>query len=342
MNRYTFNLIPAIEYYKGGGGYVPPPPDPMREAEAREWQSSQQAARDKQQRDYEAEQARLQKEKDITASRERVSRGYDDAMRYGTSTLGARGVQGQYADQVSNLYRAALDRARGGAPEIVNDASTLFTPTLFDDAYGTVRSTARSGLNKNLDEFMGNGFEYNAFQDTADDDYINSILGDQKTEAQAALDRAKARGQINEVGYATGQKELGNQEIAGRAKANQLGLGVLSNYRKGLGDYNTSQRTRVDNFDLGDSFDVGGVKSRFDQTLGGYKGSMQGDILAALGGQNFFNTDTLVGKAGNASGVTNNSPTSPTQQTGLLGQPIGKTTAASGNLGGTTNQNQVF
>lgn len=342
MNRYTFNVLPVIEYYKGGGGYVPPPPDPMREAEAREWQSSQQASRDKTQREYDAEQARLQKEKDVTSSRERVGRGYDDAVRFGDTSLGAKGVQGQYADQVRNLYRASLDRARSGAPEIVNDTSTLFTPTLYDDAYSTVRSTARSGLNKNLDEFMGNGFEYNAFQDNSDDDYINSILGDQKTEAQAALDRAKARGQINDVGYGTGLKELGNQEIAGRAKANQLGLGVLSGYRKGLGDYNTSQRTRVDNFDLGDNFDVGGVKNRFDQTVGGYKGGMQGDILAALGGQNFFNTDTLVGKAGNASGVTNNSPLGGTnQQTGLLGQPIGNTTASGGGLGG-NNQNQVF
>ncbi len=343
MKHYHFNLLPIMEFHKGGSAPMPQAPDPRREAEARDWEAQQQFNRDKIEREYQTEQKRLQNEKDVAASGQRVSRGYDSAVSYGNSKLNSRGIDptAGYGEQVSNLYRSALDRARAGAPEIVNDANSLFTPTLYDDAYGTVRSQARSGLNKQLNEFMGDGFDYDTFADTADDDIIGSILGEQKTEAQTALDRAKARGQVNDAGYASGLKELGNQELSGKSKANQLGQGVLSGYRKGLTDYGAKTRTRVDNYDLGDDFNIDSTKNRLGSMTEGYKSSLHGDILSALGGQNFFNTDTLIGKAGNASGITNNAPVGGSASTGLLGQPLGKTSAAGSTLE-SDKKNEVF
>lgn len=334
MRLHIFsNILPITEFAKGGGGYVPPP-DYEAQARANVMTQNNQARIDAENAQRKKDEEAAQRAKDIEASRGRVSSAYDSAKSYGSSQLRAKGLDDTtgYGQEIANLYGASLDRARSSAPEVVTDANALFSPSLYTDAYGTVRSTARQNLNKQLNQFAGDGFADQLFADTADDSVLQSILDTQKGSAKSALDSALARGQINDAGYQAGINEMGNQYKSGLAKANQTGLGVLSGYRKNLNDYAGSQRTRVDNYDFGDDFDPNAVKGRIDSMASGYRGSLEGDILGAIGDTNYFNTDTLLGKAGSTSGAVNGGAsggsslsglvTGQNSNTSLLGSPL--------------------
>lgn len=327
---YGLSLIklPVIEYYKGGSSPPPAPPDYAAEARARMEEANNQARIDQANADRKAAADKAQHDADVAASRGRISSAYNAAQDYGRSKLSSKGLDptAGYGQQILQEYQSSLDRAKAGAPDVVQDASSLFGPSLYDTAYGDVRSTARQGYNKQANNFIGDGFDYNTWADTADDNILSSILGDQRTEAQTALDRALARGTINDVGYSTGKKQLGNQYQSGLAKANQTGLGVLSKYRKDLNDFASGVHNKIDNYDFGDDLNLDNYRNQLDTKVAGQKGSLEGDILAAIGGTNYFDTDSILGKAGNASGITNNS-VSP--------NPLGVGTGSSNGLNNT-------
>jgi hypothetical protein len=349
LHNLTLFKLPITEYYKGGSSPPPAPPDYAAESRARQEEANNQARIDDQRAATAKAAADTQHANDVSASQGRVASAYGAAQGYGRSKLSAKGLDptAGYGQQILNEYQSSLDRAKSGAPEIVQDASSLFGPSLYDTAYGDVRSSARNDYNKKAGSFIGDGFDTNTWNDNADDSILQSILGDQRTEAQTSLDRALARGTINDVGYNTGKKTLGNEYTAGLAKANQTGLGVLSGYRKDLNDFAGNVHNKIDNYDFGDDLNLDNYHNQLDQKVAGQKGSLEGDILAAIGGTNYFDTDTILGKAGNASGVTNNtvSPNPLGAGTGSsngLAPTSGYLTTAASDPTSTTNKNVGF
>lgn len=293
--------------FKGGGG-VPPPPDPMREAEA---QLKIKAYEGEQQRLREAREDKAKAAKDL-ADRARFQTGLTNAIsgaqQYGNSRLNSLGITDDYG--IMSAFENELNSARGRVPDLSNDIGSVINPsTLFTTAYEGQRGLQRRRLNNEAQDFMGEGFERKLFADEADDSILDAILGDQTTEAQSALDRAKARGQLNDTGYGYGVKALGTQKAAARSKLEDMGLGVLERYRTGLSSTADNYRNRINNYDFGDNLSLDAIRGDLDTEANRYRGRMEGDVRGAVGDTELYDLDLLLGKAGNYQGTTGATPT---------------------------------
>jgi hypothetical protein len=323
-----FKFIPEeYLFFKGGGNGM------MMYMMMQQQQQAEQAKREEQARnDAAAEQSRqvaAQAEQkrvaDIQASQQRVGGAYNSALDYGKNKLRAKGVDPDSDPYgVMNLYRSSLDRARAGAPEMVADPNSLFSTTLLDDAMNEARGTQRSNYGRQVKSTFGDDYGRSQFGDTMDDAILQSILDTQKGEANTNLDRALARGTINEIGRSSAGREVDNMTKMGLAKANTLGDTVLGGYRTQLDEAVGKSRGHATDWDFGDTFDIGKEKGGIESLKGSLSGRLEGDILNALSGQKFYDPDILLGKAGAASGITNVSGLGGTSTGGQ--QPFGQTT----------------
>ena len=156
-------------------------------------------------------------------SARKVGAAYDNALSTGKAKLSNKGIDiinDPYG--IMSMFTRSLDTARAGAPDIVNDPNSLFSSTLLDDALSEARGNERSKLGSAVKSAYADNYGLSTFGDTSDDSYIESILNSQRDEANLALERALARGTINEVGKAAGDREIANMYKTGSAKANSL------------------------------------------------------------------------------------------------------------------------
>jgi len=226
---------------------------------------------------------------------------------------------------IMGLYRSSLDKARTGLPEIVEDTSNLFSPSLLEDAISGVRTTQRNKVGAEVKNTFADDFGLQAFNDTADDPILQSILDSQKQEAVTALDRALARGGMNEAGRAIADRELENMTKMGLAKANSLGGTVLGGYRTQLDDAVGKVRSKANEWDFNSGFNLDKERGTIDSLKGSLSSRLEGDVLNALSGQSFFDTDVLLGKAGTGSGINNGLPAASgaASNNGLIGSTTG-------------------
>jgi len=292
-----------------GGGKGPPD----NSAQMMQMRQDERAREDRQEairrEELAAKEARevAQREANKGASQQRIQAAYNAALENARQKLNVKGVgtEGRGGD-VMGLLTGALDAARAGAPEIVEDASALFGPQLFDNAYNDVRTQYRNNMSRELDSFAGTGFEYERFGDTADDDILASIVGSQYDTANETLQRALARGQINEAGMGYAGQELGRQKSGANSRAQDFGSTVLQGYRDQVGNLGKQFRDSITNADLTDNFNFDVKRGRLDDLSTNLSGRMEGDIYNSVGDYSFFNTDSLLGKAANRSGTMNN------------------------------------
>lgn len=289
---------------KGGGG-PPPAPDPEKEANARIREEEakfamQQRLAAQQKAEKEAEDARRR-----AATQTRAQQAFNDALGFGTRSLQTRGIDPSRFG-IMDLYTAELNSARNRVPEISDDpASFMNGAQILDGIVNNVTNTQRSNLRNQLNEFADEGFESELFADTADDKYLDAIIAEQEAEAMNRLQTAYARGQLQDAGFNFARNELAKQRKAGRSRAEQTGLGVIQRYRDDLAGNAKRIRNRVDNLNLNDTFDINKARGSLMNRANAYKGSLEGDILAALGGESFFDTDTLLARGGERGGITN-------------------------------------
>lgn len=296
-------------YYKGGGNGAMIAMMMQMEKNAQLAKEQEQARVDK--ADQLARETRAAEEAKAAQakidSQNRVAGAYEGAKSSGKQRLLAKGMDVDNDPYgIMSLFTSQLDRARSSAPEIVTDPSSIFSDTLLDNALNEARGTQRSKYGSLVKNNFSDSYGLDTFADTADDAYLTSILDTQKTDAQLALERALARGTINEVGKAKGDSELSNMYKTGLARANSLGDTVLGGYRSQLDDRVGKIRTTANNWDFGDNFNFDNEKAGVDTLKGSLSSKLEGDILNALAGQSFFDENTLLGKAGTATGITNN------------------------------------
>lgn len=255
----------------------------------------------------EAEKA-AEQERMRGASQQRIQGAYQAALQNARQQISGRGLdptQGR-GQEVMGLINSQFDQTRAGAPEIVEDATSLFSPTAFDDAYGQVRTQRNNELTRGLDEFAGRGFEYNTFGNTAADDLISEIIGLQYGDARDTLDRSLARGQINEAGYNYADPMLSRQRSGGMSRAQDMAGGVLQGYRDQLGNMATGFRDNIQSAGLADDINLDTKRQRLGDLTGNLQGRMEGDIYNAIGDYQFFDTNSILGRAGSRSGMMNN------------------------------------
>lgn len=302
-NKYNGGFVTETAFFKGGGGGTPMPTNPMAQANAdiKVQQAQAEIARQQQlAAQQKADADKLNNRNDISA---RVGTAYNQAQNYGTNRLQQLGINDQYG--ILDAYHGLLDNTRAGlSPDDAGAPAALNGTTLFDTAYNGQRSAQQSKLKQALNAHFGTGFDESLIGDTADDSILNAILGTQQTDAAATLQRAKDRGQINEQGYGAANTGLGNQAKSASAKLQDLGLGVIGNDRKALRDAANGYFTQASNYDFGDTLDPNAAWDRVSGMATGSKSRLEGDIYNALGDTNYFDTNSLLAKAGTYQGAT--------------------------------------
>lgn len=305
-----WKLLPdEYHYHKGGGNGAMMAMMMQMQKEAADAKLAEQARQDK--ADALARQQKIDEENKLAGqkaeSANKVGAAYENALSTGKAKLSNKGIDiinDPYG--ILSMFTRALDTARAGAPDIVGDPNSLFSSTLLDDAMAEARGNERTKLGQQVKGAYTDSYGRDTFADTADDSYIESILNEQRNEANLALQRALARGTINEVGLSSGEREIANMFKTGNAQANSIGDTILGGYRSQLDNAVGGVRTKANNWDFGDTFNFDNERGNIDSLKTSLTGKLEGDILNALSGKNFFDNNILLGKAGNATGITNN------------------------------------
>lgn len=292
----------------GGGPSMPPQPSPREQAEAREWEASQQAARDaRAAAERKAEEAARKAEADAKWSTGRSS-AFNRALDYGTSRMTSMGMDSTDPYGVGALYRSRVG-ANNNALQVGDDYTAAFAPTIWDDVVGEVRGGQRNKYTRAFGNEVDPYYAEERFGSTADDAILNAILGRQYDDAFSGIQTARGRGQINQAGYDRAIADLSTARSGANAELQRIGGGVLSGIQS---DVNSRRQRGLDSasaWDFGDTFDVGReagrVKSYADERMSG----LEGDITNAIGGKNFFDVNTLLGRAASRAG-TETAPTS--------------------------------
>lgn len=214
------------------------------------------------------------------------------------------GVMDYYNDLIKKQKRA-IDPYSDTTPTIDEYLNKFKTNDAFTEALGAKTNRYRSDLTNSLNTVAPEGFESNWFGDTADDAVLNAILGQQQTDAMTVLDRAKARGQLNDVGYGRSLTDLEGQFKTGMGKLQDIGGGVLEGYRGQVGNERTNAVGRIGGASFGSPYDVTSVIDRLNNLKTSLTGSLENDLYGAIGGQKFFDVGTSIGSGGVAQGSTN-------------------------------------
>jgi hypothetical protein len=233
---------------------------------------------------------------------QRRESAYNQAFNQGAGLLASRGI-GDMGDAFTREMQSVYNRT----PLTSNDYSGVFDPNaVLDKLVGERRTNTRMANQQAYNKAFG-GYDVNSvLGDTADDQYINDIVGTSFTESQAALDRARARGSLNDAGYQSAVGELGRQRGAANATAQTLGGAVLQRGRTQLGGILNEAKTGATDWDVGmQAYDPNRYATRFNEARNQFTSNLGGEIAGALSGQNFFDVGAALNKGGYAQGAQN-------------------------------------
>jgi hypothetical protein len=242
-------------------------------------------------------------EADKTAFQSRLGGAYANAQNYGSSRLRNLGINDDYG--ILTSYQTALDKAKGVVPELDPNPGSYFGNDLFENVLGETRTGQRNKLTKGYEAEVPMGFESTYIPDTADDALIQSIIGEQFGEAGEYLDRAKARGTLNDTGYGSATRALGQQKAGAIERANTLGLGVLETGRQGLKDIDKQARQGLTNWDFGDQYDPSSYAGKIKTGANTFTSGLEGKLRNAFGSTEFFDPEALIAKGGKTQGAVN-------------------------------------
>lgn len=296
------------------GGSAPRVPTAQENAQAqidleraRAQMQQEQAARDKAAADA-AHQAQVAKAQGVQAN------AYNSARDFGTQQVAGRGLNQSLVDKynVLGLYNSAIDQQRGGiADDNLNPVYS--TNSAFGDALSTAQGAYRSGTRNDFTSNYGDNYAYDQFSDTSDDAILQSILDSKRSDALATIDSAKARGQLNDVGYSRSLAQLDNQAKSGMSDLQKLGGGVLSGYRTDLDAQRNNELTKIGGLDLTQLYDMGGFGTKIGNAVNDHRNNLEGDIYKAIGNTSFFDPSTIISGSGAVQGYYN--PTTTKQPT---------------------------
>lgn len=256
----------------------------------------EQAAAQEAKKAAEAEAAKIKRQGDITSSREIAGRNALDTLaQWGIST------DGDYDERIDQLLDDAI-RGLGDA----GDPYTLLNGRNVANEFLTNQQTQeRNALTRQANEQFGANYANNLIGGNLLDSVVADIIGEQRGEAQAYLDRGMARGIYNDTGYGAGQNKLNTQAQAGMSQVRSAADDVLNSYRSQANTVRDKAYGAASGFTLGSNINlddyVGEGNTIRDRAMefGG------GDLRNVLGGQQFFDFSGLTNAAGMAQGATN-------------------------------------
>lgn len=290
---------------KGGS---PPPPNPMAEARAQAMLEELRARLEQEKEARRREQEKLDYEEKVRKAAPKQSQAFDYAMGFDEEQIKGRGIDQALAEKygLGDLFTSAVERARMGiAEDDLNPMASYALQTMFGDALDTARGSYRGDLRRMLGDLSPEGFEYDRFQDTADDDILEAILGSRRQDALAAIEQAKARGQLNDTGYTRALEKLEEQAQGGMADLQDIGLGILSGYRSDLSGLRESELDRIGLVNFVDPYNFDTYRTRLENRYNDLNNRLRGDLYRATEGQTFFDPSSIISKSGALQGFYN-------------------------------------
>lgn len=276
-----------------GGGYSPPPAPPQP------WGQTEEGIR------WAAAQEEARREREQTERRNRFNTGLENALtgarQRARSAFEGAGVN---PDDFAALIDQELSGRRSLIPDLAENPGSFFSDDIGAALLGRATQQQQTQFRNQLQGGrFGTGYDRTAFGDTTDDAIINTILGEQQGEAQAALDRARQRGTLNDVGYNAGQRRIAEIRSRAAGQAQALGGAVLDRYRGQLREIGDNAFGSVNAHRVGQSFNPQQFFDQFDQTREQLSGQLEGDVRSAANIP-FFDVGEIIGAGGRAQGPT--------------------------------------
>lgn len=292
-----------------GGDDAPRSPSPMQNARANVWEQQQRATMDETARA--AQQARDETERTRKTGEfnTNLDSAYTRGLGYAQQRVGELGLN---YDEFKDPITSEFERQRGSVPQLDSNPGAYFGDDLVNRVLGRVRDTRRNQYGQQVNQFAGDGFADKAVGNDFDDTELKGIYDEQYGDASSQLQRSFARGNLSPIGMSLAQKQLDSQGRAGMSRLQDLGGGVLSKYRTELGDIGSKARTSAGGYELGNTFNVDDYKQQIDSKKGEFGQRLTGDIRDATKGENVFNVDDIIGKAGVSQGTYNPATSSAT------------------------------
>lgn len=292
-----------------GGDDTPPAPRPMETARANIWEQKQRQALELEARLAQEARDEETRQRKLGEFNTNLDTAYNRGLSYAQDRVGQLGLN---YDEFKDPIISEFQRQRGNIPQLDSNPGAYFGDDLVDRVLGRVRDTRRNQYGQQVNQFAGDGFADKAVGNEFDDTVLNNIYDEQYGDASSQLQRAFARGNLSPIGMSLAQKQLESQGRAGRSRLQDLGGGVLSRYRTELGDIGTAARTRAGGYELGGNFNADDYRQQIDTKKGEFGQRLEGDIRDATKGEQIFNVDDIIGKAGVSQGTYNPATASAT------------------------------
>lgn len=289
---------------KGGGGYVPPPqPSPMEQAQARDWEAAQEAARQEHADQIRQQQADAAKAAADAAWQSGRGTAYNAALSSGMNRLRGMGIDSGDPYGVYNEFTGRLNQANAGLTTGA-DYSSAFAPTILDEILGSARTGQRNKYRSSFNTALDPYYAEDTFGSTADDAILASILNSQYGDALSDLDSARARGQATQSVYDRAVRDLGTAKTTANSTLQGIGGGVLSGI---VGDINTRRQGALDRaaeWDFGTTYDPTQEANRIRNYAGERQAGLEGAVRGAVGDQQLFDINSILGNARARAGTT--------------------------------------
>lgn len=214
------------------------------------------AAREQREFDrQQAEAARIKQEQDEARKLAEFETKLNNAFSLGTgeaeSFFRSRGLDP--SEYGADIQREASQR-RAQVPQLAGEVGSYFSG-LGQSVYQNLTDALRNRSMRALNQIAPEGFARQRIQDTADDEIINSILADERAEAENYAQNLFNRGVVTEGGLAAAMADIGKQANRGQFTLQELGKGILEGGRGGAINLVNQGRSRASNLELGEDFD---------------------------------------------------------------------------------------
>ena len=279
----------------GGGKYSAPADNSL------ELERMRQAEADRNREREDARAAQLKAEQEA-AFGTNLSNAEISARNRAQRTLTQRGLNPQ--DYMSLIEGAIADQ-RIMVPQRDPSPAAYYTDDFINNVLMNEQAGKRSQYIRDVNKVYSPGFENNLISDTVDDPYIADVLNKQRTAAMQQIDRAKARGNLDDTGYAGALSRLDELFKTGTATGQKLGGSVLQGYKEKLRSIGDTARADAGRYELGGSFDPNVYHTQRDNTFKDITTNLEGDLRGALSGTNFFDIGDIITQGGISQGATN-------------------------------------
>lgn len=201
------------------------------------------------------------------------------------------------------LIRQKANEIRGTVPELDKNPASYFS-SLGEMIYNAERGSERNRDLRALDSFAPAGFSNDRIADTADDDLIEAILGEQGRTAQDYAQNLFKRGVTTQSGLDAALKNIEGQKAGARSRLSSLTGGILNEGRSGAEKMLADARSTASNQELGAMFDPFKVNKDLESYFGNFFSGF-GDKVRGVAPTDLFSTTGLANIAGAASGAQN-------------------------------------